>query len=160
MQRRRFALDHNFPEPVLDALALSIPMAELVPVRKIRAELTQLDDWELLKALHEDPAHWDGLITNDAAILSLAPEMAILAQTKLTLVVVKGQGHSPIRATGVLLCHLPFICHHTTTERAQVWRLRVAQKKYEDVEVYLREIAEKQGISVHTLLKSHRLRHE
>jgi len=35
VERRLFALDHNFPEPLLDALSASIPEAELVPVRRI-----------------------------------------------------------------------------------------------------------------------------
>ena len=54
MPRRLFALDHNFPEPVLAALATAIPMAELVPVRKIRDGMADLADWELLLALHRD----------------------------------------------------------------------------------------------------------
>jgi hypothetical protein len=128
MSRRLFALDHNFPEPVLATLATAIPMAELVPVRSIGEGMSDLDDWQLLAALNRDPRPWDGLITNDEAILSLPKEMTVLSQTHLSLVVVKGEGHSPVRATGVLLCHLAHICHHTTREHAQIWRLRVAQK--------------------------------
>lgn len=33
MQRRLFALDHNFPEPVLLGLGKALPMVELVPIR-------------------------------------------------------------------------------------------------------------------------------
>jgi hypothetical protein len=84
-------------------------------------------------------------VTNDANMLALPREMTVLAQTRLTLVVIRGDGDSAVRATGALLCHLPFICRHTTPERAQVWRLGTAQKNYDDVTVYLDQIAAKQG---------------
>jgi hypothetical protein len=157
MSRRLFALDHNFPEPVLSTLGTAIPMAELVPIRTIREGMADLDDWELLVALHRDPRPWDGLITNDDAILSLPKEMTVLSQTALTLVVVKGEGHSPVRATGVLLCHLAHICHHTTHDRAQIWRLRVTQKSYEDAAIYLDKIAEKRKTTVQALVQEHKL---
>ena len=157
MQRRLFALDHNFPEPVLLALSTALPMVELVPIRTIGSGLSELKDWELLLALHRDPRNWDGIVTNDAAMLSLPREMTVLSQTGLTLVVVKGEGHSPVRAIGALLCHLPFICRHTVPDRAQIWRLGVTQKNYEDASDYLDRIAEKQGTTVQVLFEQHKL---
>lgn len=157
MQRRLFALDHNFPEPVLLGLAKAIPMAALVPVRTIRSELAEMDDWELLLALHRDERPWDGLVTNDTGMLSLPREMTVLSQTGLTLVVVRGEGGSPVRAIGALLCHLPFICRHTVAHRAQIWRLGVAQKNYEDASIYLDKIAEKHRTTVQALFEQHKL---
>jgi hypothetical protein len=55
----------------------------------------------------------------------------------LSLVVAKGQGHNPIRAVGVLLCHLAHICHHTVPGTAQIWNLKVAQKNHDEVSDYL-----------------------
>lgn len=69
----------------------------------------------------------------------------------------KGEGHNPIRAVGVLLCHLAHICHHTQPGTAQIWRLRVAQKNPEGVHDYLEKIAEKAKMSVHQLFASNRL---
>ena len=135
-------------------------MADLVPLRNIAPGLAQLDDWEVLLALHQDMRPWDGLVTNDANMLGLPKEMPVLAQTNLTLVVVKGHGDSPVRATGALLCHMPFICRHTTRERAQVWSLGVAQKNYEDVFVYLDKIGEKQGLTGEALFNRHKLSKE
>lgn len=157
MQRRLFALDHNFPEPVLLGLGKALPMAELVPIRTIGRELSELKDWELLLALHRDQRRWDGIVTNDAGMLSLPREMTVLSQTGLTLVVVKGEGDSPVRAIGALLCHLPFICRHTVRDRAQIWRLGVTQKNYEDVSDYLGRIAEKHGTTVQVLFEQHKL---
>jgi hypothetical protein len=155
--RRLFALDHNFPEPVLAAFGDVLPMVELVPVRTVDPAWAKLDDWELLLALHRHARQWDGLITNDDAMLSLAKEMTILSQTRLSLVVAKGEGHNPIRAVGALLCHLPHICHHTTPEHAQIWTLRVSQKSHEEVEAYLDKIAQKGSTTVAKIVAENRV---
>ena len=155
--RRLFALDHNFPQPVLAALADSLPYVELVPVRDIDATFTELDDWELLRELHRHARPWDGLITNDEAMLSLPKEMTVLEQTSLTLVVAKGEGHNPIRAVGALLCHLSHVCHHTTHDTAQIWKLRVAQKNGESVADYLDALAKKAGTTTSHLIATHKL---
>ncbi len=157
MLRRLFALDHNFPEPVLAAFAEVLPMAELVPVRLINSALRDMEDWALLLALYRHERAWDGLITNDEAMLSLPKEMTVLSQTKLTLVIAKGEGHNPIRAVGALLCHLPHICHHTTPERAQIWTLKVTQKNYVDPEQYLKRIADQKKASVASLVAANRV---
>lgn len=155
--RRLFALDHNFPQPVLGTLADVLPHVELVPVREIDPSFADLPDWQLLRELHRDARRWDGLITNDEAMLSLPREMTVLQQTGLTLVVAKGEGHSPIRAVGVLLCHLSHVCHHTKPGVAQIWKLRVAQKNHEPVSDYLEDIAKRLGISVERVVAEHKL---
>jgi hypothetical protein len=71
VSRRIFALDHNFPQPLLATLADALPQAELVPVRDIDPTFAELDDWELLRELYRHRRPWDGLITNDEAMLSL-----------------------------------------------------------------------------------------
>jgi hypothetical protein len=155
--RRLFALDQNFPEPILRAMATALPMADLVPVREVRPELAEVDDWELLRALHQDERRWDGLITNDDALLSLAREMTVLSQTRLTLVVVKGEGHNPVRAVGALLCHLPFICHHTVRDRAQLWNVRVSNKNADEVQSYLDDIAARTDTTAADIFTKHKL---
>jgi hypothetical protein len=157
LEKRLFALDHNFPEPVLAAFSSVMPMVDVVPVRLIDSAWARLDDWELILELYRHARPWDGLITNDEAMLSLPKEMTVLSQTKLTLVVAKGEGHNPIRAVGALLCHLPHICHHTKADVAQIWNLRVAQKNPDDVGDYLERIAARNKTSVATLLAGHRV---
>lgn len=156
MDSRLFAIDHNFPEPLLTTLAAVLP-AEFVPVRKIHPSFSDLADWELLRELHRHQRPWDGLVTNDDAMLSLAKEMTVLQQTRLTLVVAKGEGHNPIRAIGVLLCHMNHICRMTTPSRAQVWRLSVTQKNHEDPNAFLEKIAERTKTTVRALFESHKL---
>ncbi len=142
---------------MLGAFAALMPMVELVPIANIEPALADLDDWELLVAIHRHPARWDGLITNDDKLLSLPKEMTVLSQTQLTLVVVKGEGHHPIRAVGLLLCHLAHVCHQTVPSRAQVWLLRTTQKNAEEPGAFIERIAEKKGVSVEAIVQEHRL---
>lgn len=157
MNPRLFALDHNFPQPILAAMSDALPQVELVPVRDIDPSFANLDDWELLRELYRHERQWDGLITNDDAMLSLPKEMTVLDQTGLTLVVAKGEGHNPVRAVGTLLCHLSHICHHTMRGTAQIWKLRVVQKNAEPVRDYLEAIAARSKTTVHKLLAEHKL---
>lgn len=49
---RLFALDKNFPEPIVSVLSDFQADAQLVPLDRIDARMSTLDDWELLLALH------------------------------------------------------------------------------------------------------------
>jgi hypothetical protein len=153
----RFALDQNYPAPVIKSFGVMMPHVELVAIADIEPAFAELDDWELFLALHRDVRHWDGLVTNDDSLLALPKEMTVLSQTRLTLVVAKGEGHSPIRSVGLLLAHLGHICHHSKPDRAQVWKLTAAQKNYEDPRSYLEKIAEKSKTSVDELVRRHKL---
>ena len=89
---RLFALDRNFPQPIVDVLADFQADAKLVSLDAIDPRLSTLDDWELLLALHHHEEPWDGLITTDSSMLAQGPELAALIQTKLTLVVTMESG--------------------------------------------------------------------
>jgi len=153
----RFALDHNFPAPVLRAFGTLMSNVQLVPIREIDPSFAELDDWQLFVALDRHESQWDGLVTNDDKLLALEKEMTVLSQTNLTLIVAKGEGHHPIRAVGTLLCHLSYICHHSVRDRPQVWQLRVTQKDYEAPHDFLRRIAQKKGVRVEDIMQKHRL---
>ncbi len=155
--KRLFALDQNFPVPIVRALAESIPEAEMVPIRAIDERLPKFkDDWRVLLALYNHERPWDGLITTDSGMLRLSKELRVLEQTKLTLVVPLFTGHDPILATGLVLTHLPTICRTTDREIAQIWRLSAQSKAYEAPGVFLESIATKSGHDVEAL----RLRNE
>lgn len=124
MISRLFALDQGFPQPVVDALHEYLKSdANLVPLATIDGRLTDMEDWEILLALHHDADAWDGLISTDTGMLALPRELAALMQTKLTLVVCRAAGHDPVRATGLLLTNLGTICDQTRSAVAQVWDL-------------------------------------
>jgi hypothetical protein len=155
---RLFALDQNFPEPIVDGLAEWLADdAELVPIRRIDARLPTADDWQVLHALHSGDRPWDGLITTDANMLGLPKELALICQTKLTLLVTVAAGHDPLKATGLLLTHLSAVCEATRRDRAQIWTLRTARKPPEDPWEHLGRVAARQRVSADALYKSERL---
>lgn len=154
---RRFALDKNFPQPIVDVLADFQADATLVPLDAIDARLSTLDDWELLLALHHHHAPWDGLITTDSSMLSQAPELATLIQTRLTLIVAVEAGHNPVKASGLLFAYLAGICKRTRDDRPQVWRLNAAHRAHEEPWNLLRRYAEHNGRSAQDVWEETRL---
>lgn len=157
MPPRLFALDHNFPQPIARALDDFTPEAELVAVDVIDARLPELDDWELLLALHHHEREWDGLITADSGMLALPRELAVVMQTRLSLVVVEEAGHDMVKATGLLFAHLADVCKRTRADQAQLWRLRVAERRPIDPWEQLQDIAERGGTDAAQLYADHKL---
>jgi hypothetical protein len=145
---RLFALDHNFPQPIVDALTEFQVDAELVRVDAIDKRMADLDDWQLLLALHLDKRPWDGLITTDNSMLRQPRELAVLMQTKLTLVVADASGHDPLKACGLLFAYLPGICKRTDPNVAQLWKLNAVDRPAEDPWDTFKRVAEHQHRSV------------
>ena len=139
---RLFALDHNFPQPIVSILAEFQADAELVRVDAIDQRMPDLDDWELLLALHHHADPWDGLITTDSSMLAQGPELATLIQTRLTLVVAVEAGHNPVKASGLLFAYLAGICQRTRPDQAQVWRLNAANRPPEEPWAFVKRYAE------------------
>lgn len=141
-----FALDQNFPQPIVNALGRFQPHAELVPVASVDPRMSRLDDWELLLALHHHERPWTGLITTDSSMLAQPRELATLLKTRLTLVVAMEAGHDPVRASGLVFAYLPNVVKRTDARRAQVFTLRAANKPAEDPwDNFLSPLAERQG---------------
>jgi hypothetical protein len=138
---RLFALDHNFPDPVVAVLSDFQADAELVRVDKINPRMPDLDDWELLVALQHDARPWDGLITTDSSMLNQGPELAALIQTKLTLVVAVESGHNPVKASGLLFAYLGGICKRTRPDVPQVWTLNAASNPHREPWDFLKRFA-------------------
>lgn len=118
-----FALDHNYPAPIIERARPYLSGVELVPIEDIDPRLTELEDWELLLALHHHSREWDGMISNDTSMLAQERELAVLGYTCLTLVAPAAAGHDPIRSTGLVLGHIEDIASRTTPRRPQVWKL-------------------------------------
>jgi hypothetical protein len=152
----RFALDEDFPETIIQALGLGVPEAELIPIRLIHPSLRQMDDWKVLVALYQ-LGDWDGLLTTDTGMLKLPRELAVIHQTRLTLVAVDEAGHDPIRGAGLLLVHLPMVCRKTVRTAGQIWRLSAQNKNHDDPWKELLKIAAHQNRSVQDLYQSNRL---
>lgn len=154
---RLFALDHNFPKPIVDALGKFQTDAELVPISKIDDRMPGLDDWEVLLALHQHERNFDGLITQDGRMLNLERELSVLVQTKLTLVIAMKSGDSPVKATGLLFAYLAGICNRTDQSKPQVWRLNAAERSGDPAWDHLMRLADKRQVNAQELYDRARL---
>jgi hypothetical protein len=139
---RLFALDHNFPDPIVSVLTEFQADAELVRVDEIDERMSDLDDWKLLLALHHHAEPWDGLITTDSSMLNQGPELAALIQTRLTLVVAMEAGHNPVKATGLLFAYLGGICQRTQPDKSQVWTLTAVDRPHLEPWGFIKRFAE------------------
>jgi hypothetical protein len=144
-----FALDHNYPRPIIAAAAPSLEDSgiEFTYVDAIDERLAEFDDWELLLALHHHSEPWDGLISNDANMLTQPRELVVLGFTRLTLVAPEAVGHDPVRSTGFLLAHIQQdIAARTTTRRPQVWKLSRRTPRGEHPQRWIEKEAAKLGL--------------
>lgn len=157
---RLFALDHNFPDPIVSVLADFQADAQLTRIDQIHPAMPDLEDWELLLALRQHPEPWDGLITTDSSMLNQGPELAALIQTKLTLVVATAAGDDPVKASGLLFAYLSGICKRTRPDIAQVWTLNAVSKPHRAPWEYLTRFAEHNNRSTDRVWSEFRLTDE
>lgn len=158
MTPRLFALDQGFPQPIVEALSDYLEdEAQLVPVLTIDERLAELEDWELLLALHHHAEPWDGLITTDSGMVAQPRELAVTMQAKLSLVVVLEAGHDPVKATGILLAQLSGVCRRTDPLYGQVWKLRTVEKRPENPWDELAGVAKARGQPVSELWRDEQL---
>jgi hypothetical protein len=119
--------------------------------------MPDLDDWQLLLALHHHQRPWDGLITTDSSMLNQARELATLVQTKLTVVVAAESGHNPVRASGLLFAHLAWICKRTRPDVAQAWTLRATPRQHDEPWELLRRHADHKNRPLQDVWSEYRL---
>src|SRR4051794_37539488 len=150
--RRLLALDHNFPQPIVEVLVdVFEPDADLVPIGDIDARMPDLEDWQVLLALYHHDRAFDGLVTTDSGMVQLPRELAVLMQTKLTLIVTLAAGHDPIKATGLLFSHLAGICNRIQGDVAQLWTPSAVSRAHTDPWDTLKSVAEHQHREHHAL---------
>ena len=141
-----FALDHNYPAPIIEQAMPYLSGVELAFIEDIDGRLPEFEDWELLLALHHHPRQWDGIISNDTSMLDQERELAVLGYTHLTLVAPVAAGHDPIRSTGLVLAHIEDIAARTTPRKPQVWRLPGRTGGGHHPDQFLDKLAKKGGI--------------
>ena len=123
-------LDHNFPEPILDAVSPWITGISLIPIRRIHSRLPILDDRELVIAL--DQLGYRGLVTNNYKMLKNPRELAAIIATGLSVFAIEGVGHDPARATGALLLDLPSAARAMQAGTGGVFWLRPRRPQPQD----------------------------
>lgn len=149
-----FALDHNYPEPIINRAKDYLPEVELVFIGEIDSRLPELEDWQLLLALHHHTREWDGMISNDTSMLDQERELAVLGYTCLSLVAPVAAGHDPIRSTGLVLAHIENIASQTTSRKPQVWRLASRTGGGQHPDQFLGKLAARAGLDPIDLRKS------
>lgn len=152
----KFALDQNFPLPLVEAMAGFMPPAiELVHVHKINPAFSELADAELVVALAASSI--DVLVTTDYHMLDDPETVSAIIATRMKLLVVEAAGHDPLRASGALFLELPGIERRLAGKEARViyipkHKSRLPTPAWD----YLTRIAEKQGTTATELFGRHR----
>ena len=147
----KIPLDHNFPEPILMAMASWLGDIELLPIRQIDSRLTRIGDRQLVLALHQ--LGYQGLVTNNYRMLQNPVELAAIIKTRLCVFAVQGVGDDPIRATGALLLDLPSAVKAIESGRRGVFWLRPRSPKPYDPWKLLRESAKRRQEDVADLYR-------
>jgi hypothetical protein len=148
-------LDQNFPFQVT---GISWPRdLQLTPLARLASHLIRdYDDWQVLDELaHRGDV--DGFITNDADMLNLPTETVVLRDTHLILVVTDHVGHDPLRATGLLMVHLPTILKQPVG-KPNIYILRPGQLTPTSPDVQVNKIASRQGVPPPHLIAQERRR--
>jgi hypothetical protein len=151
-----FALDENFPEPILlEIVARYTLELDLRHIRHIDDRLTGgLSDDRLILALHQLGV--EGLVTNDDRMLALPEVLAMVRQTGFTLVTCRRTGHDPLVATGLLLAHLGRIARRHRPGAPQVWRLSRPDRGPDNFEDIVAEAEKRTGRRVAAYRLAHK----
>ncbi len=152
----RFGVDHNFPEPLLEAIRGYLPFGVEMIKRISPLLVDNVDDWQVLLALAQQRYH--GFISLDFEAIALPKEMAVVHQTKLTVVAIEAAGDNPLRAVGQLLIHATHIEKNYRAEEPQVFKISPPRLK-PPLTAWncLGEIAGRQTKAVEQLFREHRL---
>jgi hypothetical protein len=147
----RLALDVNFPESILSALAEFVIDVELVPVRHIDPHLSELDDRPLMFALRQEGFEW--LVTNNYRMLRNPQELAAIIAAKINIFAIEAAGDDPLRATGALLLDLPGTIRRAVPGEGRVFWSRPRNPEAQDPMTIFGEVAKRLHMSPTVLLE-------
>jgi len=145
----RLAMDHNFPEPLLQELSPWIPEVEFHWLRDIHPELPHLDDRKMIIALHQ--LGWVGLVTNNYKMLSIPTELAAILKTQIGFFCIEGTGDDPVRAAGALLLDLPGVLKDFRPGSGAIFHLRPRRPRPEDGWGLFKRAAERRKVEASDL---------
>lgn len=84
-------------------------------------------------------------MTNDHHMLDLPEVLAIIKQTRFSVVACVRAGDDPLVATGMLLTHLGNVAKRHSSRTTQVWRLNTVEKRPEDFKRLLQAVEGRTG---------------
>lgn len=144
-------LDHNFPVPILDCLHEFIVDVNLLPLRRIDERLADLDDRQLVIALHQ--LGYPGFVTSNYKMLQNPRELAAVIATGLNVFAIEAVGHDPLRATGALLLDLPSAVRAMESGARGVFTFRPRKPQPQDPQKIFDRMAMRRSTSPKELLK-------
>ncbi len=106
-RRVTFALDQNFPQPILQQVRGFIPQADMLSISEIDAALARVEDCELVSALGR--RGFSAVVTNDYHMLRQPGVLLAAQRRQVSIVAIEALGHDSVRATGAFLLDLPAI---------------------------------------------------
>jgi hypothetical protein len=148
-RRPRFVLDQNFPARILSAANLEtwLPEFEIVSVRDHDARLSRdFEDWQVILGCSQTGA--EGFISDDDGMLANPRVIAVVEQTRMTLVICAEINHDPIAATGLLLAHLPRVAKRHRSDRSQIWKIRPTEQRPRSLSEFKERIERNSGARV------------
>ncbi len=139
-------------------LQTSLPDIEFIALRGVFPDLTSNhDDWQVIQQLRARGG-CDAFVTTDSQMLSLAKEMVVLEQSRLSLVVVQDTNNDPLAAGALLVACAGRLARAFDRKRPQVFRIRLPRVLPEKPEVAIGTIASHtSGLTAASLRKAHRL---
>lgn len=122
-RRSTFALDENFPQPILrEAIRKFVLGIEIVLLVDLDPSLLgAYQDHELIANLAKRGV--EGLITCDDNMVLRPEVLNAIEQTRFSVVTCRRVGNDPVRASGLLLVHLPDVAKLHDARVPQIWRL-------------------------------------
>jgi hypothetical protein len=122
-------LDENFPQPILreaiDKYVLDIEIVLLVDLD--RSLLGSYQDHELIANLAGRGV--DGLITCDDNMVFRSEVLEAIQRLRFSVVTCRRVGDDPVRASGLLLVHLPDVAKRYDPSQPQIWRLGTVESR-------------------------------
>jgi hypothetical protein len=112
---------------------------EILPLTDIDASLVgAYEDDQLILELERREV--DGLITCDDNMVFRPEVLAAVNQTGFSVVTCRRVGDDPVRASGLLLVHLPDVAKRHRRGRPQLWRLGTVESRPVDFDEHKRQV--------------------
>jgi len=112
-----------------EAIETYVLELELVSIREFDSDLTgrDVEDWQVILGLrHRGP---EGFVTCDDSMLEVAQVVAVIEQTKFSIVTCREAGDDAVKASGMLLTHLPAVGLRHDDDKPLVWRLHATEQR-------------------------------
>jgi hypothetical protein len=131
-----------------EAIETYVLELELVSIREFAPELTgeEVEDWQVIVGLRQRGA--EGLVTCDDSMIEVAQVVAVIEQTRFTVVTCQEAGDDAVKASGMLLTHLPAVGRRHDDHRPMVWRLHAAEQRPKKLGDLKAAIEAKSGVKV------------